>query len=171
MPQSPFPITQRLRRMVWNCVWLLFFRPTPRIFFGWRRMLLRLFGARLDATTRVYNSTKIWAPWNLVMGPASILADDVDCYNVATVTLEDGAIVSQYAYLCTADHDIRKAAFPLVTAPIMVQRGGWVGAKAIVSKGVTIGERAVVALGAVVVKSVPAGVIVGGNPAREIGKR
>ena len=171
MPQSPFSISQRLRRQVWNCTWLMLFRPTPRICFGWRRTLLRLFGARLHATARVYNSTKIWAPWNLVMGPASILADDVDCYNVALVTLEEGAIVSQYAYLCSAGHDIRDPGFPLVSGPITLQRKSWVCAKTIVGMGVTVGEGAVVALGAMVVKPVPAWCIVGGNPARAIGKR
>jgi len=134
-------------------------------------MLLRLFGTRIAPTARVYNSTRIWAPWNLVMGERSVLADDVDCYNVAQVTLEEGAIVSQYAYLCTAGHDVHDPAFPLVTGPILLQRSSWVSAKAIVAQNVIIGEGAVVGLGAVVVRSVPARTIVGGNPAREIGRR
>jgi maltose O-acetyltransferase len=37
--------------------------------------------------------------------------------------------------------------------------------------GVTVHANAIAAAGAVVVKSVPAATIVGGNPAREIGQR
>jgi putative colanic acid biosynthesis acetyltransferase WcaF len=171
MHSSPFPLTHRLRRLLWHAVWLCLFRPSPRFAFAWRRLLLRAFGARLHPSARVYHSTRIWAPWNLVMDADSILADDADCYNVATVTLMEGAIVSQYAYLCTAGHDVHDPAFPLVTAPVTIEPGAWVAAKAVIGPGVTVGAGAVVALGAVVVKSVPAGTIVGGNPAREIGKR
>ena len=44
----------------------------------------------------------------------------------------------------------------------------WVGGGAILCPGVTIGDRSVIAAGAVVVKDVPADVVVGGNPARVI---
>jgi len=105
------------------------------------------------------------------MGPRSILGDAADCYNVALVTLEEGTIVSQYAYLCTAGHDIHDPGFGLTFAPITLERQSWVCAKAIVGMGVTIGEGAVVALGAVAVESVAPWAVVGGNPAREIGMR
>lgn len=169
--QSPFTVLQRLQRLLWSVAWSVLHCPFPRTCFAGRRVLLRLFGAKIDSTARVYGTAKIWAPWNLVMKANSILADDVDCYNVDRVTLEEGAIVSQYAFLCTASHDVHDPNFPLVTAPIMIKRGAWVAAKAVVGMGVAVGENAVVALGAVVVKDVAAGVIAGGNPAREIGRR
>lgn len=105
------------------------------------------------------------------MAERSILAEDVDCYNPAIVTLEEGAIASQGAYLCTAGHDVHDPEFPLITAPITLKRHAWVCARAIVGMGVTLEEGSVVALGAIAIKSVPAWVMVGGNPAREIGMR
>ena len=44
----------------------------------------------------------------------------------------------------------------------------WIGDSAIVGKGVKIGKNSIVAAGAVVVKDVPANVVVGGNPAKII---
>ena len=44
----------------------------------------------------------------------------------------------------------------------------WIGDRAVVGKGVTIGKNSIVAAGAVVVKDVPANVVVGGNPAKII---
>jgi acetyltransferase-like isoleucine patch superfamily enzyme len=54
-------------------------------------------------------------------------------------------------------------------APISIGDDVFVGARAVLMPGVRIGDRCVVAAGAVVVKSVPPGTIVGGNPARVIG--
>lgn len=105
------------------------------------------------------------------MKARSQLAEDVDCYNVAMVTLEEDAIVSQYGYLCTASHDVHNADFTLITAPIKLGSKSWVCAKAMVCFGVTLGEGSVAALGSVVIKPVKPWSIVGGNPAREIGIR
>ncbi len=105
------------------------------------------------------------------MGPRSVLAEDVDCYNVAKITLEEEAIASQYAYLCTAGHDIHHPDFQLVSGPIMLRRKAWVCAKAIVSQNVEVGEGAVVGIGAVAVEQVMPWSVVGGNPAKLIKMR
>jgi acetyltransferase-like isoleucine patch superfamily enzyme len=55
-------------------------------------------------------------------------------------------------------------------APVVLRRGSYVGAGALILPGVTVGERAVVAAGAVVTRDVSAETIVGGSPAREIGR-
>jgi len=49
-----------------------------------------------------------------------------------------------------------------------IMRGAKVGANATLLPGVTIGENALVGAGAVVVRDVPAGAVVAGNPARVI---
>jgi len=163
--RSPFAFSHKARRAVWNAVWLVAFRPSPRTFFAWRRLLLRLFGARIAPTARVLHSTRIWAPWNLAMEDLSILAEGVDCYNVDKVTLGERAIVSQYSCLCTASHDICDPAFSLVTAPIILEKRAWVAGRAMIGMGVTLGEGSVVAMGSVVVKPVEPWTVVGGNPA------
>nr|WP_311136840.1 DapH/DapD/GlmU-related protein [Natronosalvus rutilus] len=52
--------------------------------------------------------------------------------------------------------------------PVAVGDDVWIGGRAVLTPGVTVGDGAVVAAGAVVVDDVPAGVVVGGNPARVI---
>lgn len=164
-------VANRLGRTAWNVVWCLFFRPTPPALFAWRRFLLRLFGADIAATARVYSSARIWAPWNLVMHPHACLGREVDCYNVDQVTIGEDVVVSLRTFLCTASHDIRHIDRPLVTGPIVIGRGAFIFAEAFVGMNVSIGAGAVVAARAVVVKDVDSNAIVGGNPAHVIGQR
>ena len=158
-------------RVLWHVVWLCLYRPTPRPFHAWRRFLLRLFGATIEADTFPYPSARIWAPWNLTMLRGSCIADDVECYSVAPIHLGYRATVSQRAYLCTASHDYRVAGMPLVTAPIRINDDAWITACAYVGPGITVAEGAIVAACAVVVKDVPAWTVVGGNPAKHIKSR
>ena len=56
----------------------------------------------------------------------------------------------------------------LMSAPIHIGDRVWVGARAVILPGVTIDDEAIIAAGAVVVRDVPARVIVGGVPAKII---
>lgn len=56
------------------------------------------------------------------------------------------------------------------TMPVVIGHHVLVGTRAMILKGVTVGDGAIIAAGSVVTKDVPPGVIVAGNPAREIGQ-
>lgn len=162
----------QLIRLLWSVAWTLFAKPLPRsVGSGWKRLLLRLFGAKMDPSAVVYSSAKVYYPANLMMGRNSCLASGVDCYNVAPIVLGDNVTVSQGAYLCTASHDISDPLNHLVTAPIKIENCAWVSTDAFIGMGVTIGEGAVVGARACVFKNVEPWSVVGGNPAKFIKKR
>ncbi len=48
-----FSFGNRLRRLMWNLCWAVFFRFSPRPLFAWRSMLLRLFGAKTRTKLQV----------------------------------------------------------------------------------------------------------------------
>ena len=173
MKPSPRTISfgNKMARALWAVVWLLLFRPTPIPFHAWRRFLLRAFGAKVARGAAPYPSARIWAPWNLEMGPKSCLSHYVDCYSVDNVILEEGATVSQYSNLFTASHDYRRPDMPLIAAPIRVSKNAWVTACAFVGPGVVIGEGAIVGASSAVFRDVPARAIVAGNPAKIIKQR
>lgn len=56
------------------------------------------------------------------------------------------------------------------SSPIIISDDVFIGANCYIGKGVTIGDRSIVAAGSVVVKSIPADEIWGGNPAKFIKK-
>jgi putative colanic acid biosynthesis acetyltransferase WcaF len=161
----------KLARLLWRTVWILLYRPSPRMFHVWRRFLLRMFGAKLGVGTYAYPSVQIWAPWNLEMQDHSCLSHFVDCYCVNRVVIGHHATVSQYSFLCTASHDYNRADMPLVTAPIVIGAHAWVTADVFVGPGVTIGQGAVVAARSTVTRDVPPWTVVAGSPAKHIGQR
>jgi len=169
--RSPHSLKNRILRVLWSWVWLLLYRPSPTLCHGWRRMLLRLFGARIGKGVHVYPSSKIWAPWNLVMDNHSCLAESVDCYCVDKIHLGAHATVSQYSYLCSASHDYTRPTMPLTTAPILIGSGAWIAADAFIGPGVTIGEGAIVGVRSTVLKDVEPWTVVAGIPARKIKDR
>jgi len=161
----------KLGRVAWAVVWNCFYRPSPRICHGWRRFLLRLFGATIGQGVHPYPSSKIWAPWNLEMEDHSCLADYVDCYCVDKIRMGSHSTVSQYSYLCTASHDYTDPTMPLTTAPIVIGEGVWIAADAFIGPGVIIGDGAVIGARSSVYRNIEPWTVVVGNPARVINKR
>ncbi len=168
---SPFSLPNRVARLLWSIVWLLFYRPSPKSFHGWRRLLLKAFGAKIGKGAHPYPSAKIWAPWNVEMGDHSCLSHEVDCYSVDKIKIGSHATVSQYSYLCTASHDITDPHMKLVTGPISIGDGAWITADVFIGPGVTIGEGAVVGVRSAVFKDVAPWTVVIGNPAKFIKHR
>ncbi len=163
--------SNKLARALWNLIWLLLYRPSPVPLHGWRRFLLRLFGAKIDRGAHPYPSAKIWAPWNLTMGEYSCLSHYVDCYCVDRITLGAHATVSQYSFLCTANHDYTDPAMPLTTAPITLGERVWVTADVFVAPGVTIGDGAVITARSSVFYDIEPWMVASGNPARPVKPR
>jgi putative colanic acid biosynthesis acetyltransferase WcaF len=158
-------------RVVWNIVWLLLFRPTPRPFHAWRSVLLRMFGAKLGKSVHPYPSARIWAPWNLEMGDHSCLGESVDCYCVDKIRIGPHATVSQYSFLCTASHDYKDPGMPVVTAPITIGERAWIAADVFVGPGVTIGNGAVITARSSVFSTIESWTVAAGNPAKSVKKR
>lgn len=166
-----FGVANRLSRWAWLCAYQLFFRYTPVPLFRWRAFLLRLFGARLGPSNYFYPSARIWAPWLLETGDCVTVAQGVELYNPGGIRLDSHAIVSQQAFLCGASHDYNSPDFEFIAAPIVVEKYGWVCARAMVLMGVTLGVGAVLGAGAVATRSLEPWAVYAGNPAVRIKER
>ena len=92
---------------------------------------------------------------------------------VNLIEIGDDAIVADTRMMDTDFHSLsqqrQQKDAPVGVAPIHIKQNVWIAAGAAVLKGVTIGENSVIAFGSVVVKDIPANVIAGGNPCKEIG--
>ena len=166
-----FSSGDRVRRLVWNICWALFYRLSPRPFHAWRSMLLRSFGATLGPNCHFYPASKVWAPWNLICADQVTAGDGVEIYNPAPVTLGSHAILSQGAYLCGATHDYDDPAFPLQAYAMHIGAYAWVCARASVAPGVQVGDGAVLGLGSVATRNLEPWTVYAGVPAVKVKER
>lgn len=168
---SPWSVRRRLALLLWQLVWPLTCAWTPKPLNPWRLLVLRTFGATIEGNPFVHPRARIQQPWHLRLHDRACLGDGAHAYSLGPIELGRGATVAQEVYLCTGTHDFSLSHLPLQTAPIVVGEDAFIGVRALVLPGVTIGARAVVGAGSVVTRSVPAGMIVAGNPARVIRPR
>jgi putative colanic acid biosynthesis acetyltransferase WcaF len=156
-------------RVLWTFGrWLVIASPHPC--HGWRRMVLRLFGARVGRQARIHSSAVIYMPWNVELGDWSAVGPDVFIYSLGKVRIGQRATVSYRTHVCAGTHDFTDPTLPLLKPAVTIADDAWVGTDAFVGPGVTVGRGAIVAARAVVVKDVAPLTVVGGHPAREIGR-
>lgn len=164
----------KILRVIWGAGYFLFFRPTVSrwsVHQKWRTLVLRFFGTNCWKGIHVSPTATIWAPWNLTTGRSVAIDDSVDLYNVDKIQIGHFVSISRRSFLCTASHDTSDISRSLITSPIRICNGAWIGAQAYIGPGVTVGEGAIVGACSVVTKDVPPWTIVGGNPARVIKER
>jgi len=159
-----------LGRALWSIAHPLF-ALCPRSFWGGRRGLLRLFGARIGRNVHIYPSVRITIPWNLTIEAGAAVGDRAILYALGPITIGAQATISQGAHLCAGSHDYRDPTMPLMRSPITIGAEAWVCAEAFVGPGVTVGEQAILGARAVAFRDVPALTIAVGNPARNIKTR
>jgi len=152
-------------------LWTLFhpvFRFSPRPMWGFRRSILRMFGAQVGSGAHVYPTVKIAIPWNIRLGQDCAVGDCAILYSLGLISIGHRCTISQGAHLCAGTHDIADPARRLLKLPICVGNDAWVCADAFIGPGVNIGNGAIVGARAVVMRDVQASVIMVGNPAQQI---
>lgn len=166
-----FPLTNRVRRLAWGLVHVIFYRPSPRPLHAWRSMLLRLFGAKLGPECHFYPKSRVWAPWNLICADRVTAGDDAELYNPSPLFMGSHCIVSQGAYICGATHEYNSPEFRYVHFPMRLGAYSWICARATVNPGVNVGAGAILALGSVATRDLEPFGIYAGVPARKVKER
>ena len=118
-----------------------------------RKLLLRLFGAKIGTGVILKPYIYIKFPWKLEIGDHSWIGEKVWIDNIENVVIEDNCCVSQGVYFCTGNHNFKKDTFDLIAEKIQVKSNSWIGAMAKVGPGVTIEKETFVKFGEVVTKN------------------
>ncbi len=157
----------KLKIIVWYFVNSLFFNGYLMPFNSIKRLILRLFGAKIGKGVILKPNINIKYPWNLEIGDFSWIGEGVWIDSLDKIKISKNVCISQGAYLLTGNHDYTSSTFDLMIAPILLEEGVWIGARSIVLSGVNrIGKGAVIGAGSVVTKDVQDWEVVAGNPAK-----
>lgn len=154
-----------LKEGFWILASALLFRLCPFKLSGLKCAVLRFFGANVGRGVVIKPRVSITFPWKLTLGDHVWLGEESWLLNLAPIVIENNVCISQRAFLCTGNHDYKSPAFDLVTKPIRVGEGAWIGACAFVGPGVKMGSHAVLAAGSVATKELEPFGIYQGNPA------
>lgn len=160
-----------LKRVLWyfvntwfiNCGW------NPVV--GVKVRLLRLFGAKIGKGVMIKPNVNIKYPWHLKVGDYVWIGEDVWIDNLVDVSIGAHACLSQGAMLLCGNHDFTTPTFDLIVKPIVIEDGGWVGAKSIVCPGVTMGSHSMLVAGSVASKDLMEYSVYRGNPAVKVKDR
>jgi len=156
---------------LWWLVQALLFRTSPQICYGWRRFLLRLFGANIGKKVIIRPSVKITYPWKVSIGDYSWIGDDVVLYSLGEIEIGENTVISQKSYLCTGSHDYLKEDFPIFEKKITIEGECWLATDVFVAPGITIKKGTVVGARSSVYKDLPGNKVCIGNPAKIIRDR
>ena len=149
------------------------------LFPPFRQILLRSLGATIGKNSLLmdarFTNLDRTGLKGLIIGKNCYLGRGVKLDLADSIILEDHVTLAEESMVLThlnvgyEDHPLQRA-FPAMTASIIIGEGSFIGARAVILPGVQIGKGVFVAAGSVVNKSVEQGMIVGGVPAKIIGK-
>ncbi|MEK4245527.1 sugar O-acetyltransferase [Psychrobacillus sp. FSL K6-2684] len=109
--------------------------------------------------------------YNTYVGENFFANFDCTILDVCEVRFGDNCMLGPSVQIYTATHPItpmERNSGKEYAKPIIIGNNVWIGGNAVINPGVCIGDNAIIASGAVVIKNVPANVVVGGNPAKII---
>lgn len=170
-PDAINPPDPPLRGFLWKLLGRRLFSMSYHNWYAYRRLILRLFGAKVSSTTNFRPTVALDRPWNLSCGEFVLVGDHALLLARCPITLGARAVVSQRTSLLTEARDHTRPGATPVHKPIVIGADAWVATDALVLPGVTIGPGAVIGARSMVDADVPGWTIAAGDPARPLKKR
>jgi putative colanic acid biosynthesis acetyltransferase WcaF len=157
--------------ILWDMCWLIFIRLCPQPFYGWKRFVFRLFGAKVGNGVKIRSTAKCNYPWKLTIGDNSWIGEEAWLYALDYIHIGESVVISQRAYICTGTHDTSNPHFKLITEPVNIENFSWVALGATVMPGCRVSEGAIIGANATLTKDAEPWKIYTGNPAKSIKQR
>lgn len=161
----------RVKRALWFWFNVTFLLNPLNPFSGLKKMILKLFGAKIGVGVVIKPRVNVKYPWNLEIGDHTWIGECVWIDNLAKVTIGNHVCLSQGAMLLTGNHNYKLQTFDLMVEPIRIESGVWIGAKSIVCPGVTCKNHSVLSVNSSATSNLEAFGIYSGVPAVKVKNR
>jgi acetyltransferase-like isoleucine patch superfamily enzyme len=148
-------------------LWVVGYIPSHLI----RNFFYQLCGIEMGKGSTFHMGARFYQPRNISIGEGTIIGDHAFLDGRASLKIGSHVDIASKVMIYNSEHDLNSPTMKAKEEPVVIGDYCFIGPRAIIMPGVTLGKGAVVAGGAVVTKSVPDGVIVGGVPAQKIKDR
>jgi len=159
----------RISKILVKLIWDFFGKPLFASYLPgtyWRKIILRIFGAKIGKGGKIKTNIKISEPWHLSIGDHCWIGENVWIDNLVLVKVGNRVCISQGVYLCTGNHNYKKDLFSLILEKIVIEDDCWIAAKSIIAPGSILKKGSVSFLGSVVSGILQEDGIYKGNPAK-----
>jgi putative colanic acid biosynthesis acetyltransferase WcaF len=161
----------KLKILVWYIILNVFFMNRLFPFMAPKQWLLRIFGAQVGQGLIIKPNVNIKYPWNLIIGDHVWIGENVWIDNLDKVTIGSHCCISQGALILSGNHHYKKTTFDLVTLPIVIKEGVWIGARATVVQGITCKSHSILSVASVATSDLEEYTIYQGVPAVKVRER
>lgn len=149
---------------------LPFFMSIPSRHF--RLFVVRLIVNKMGKNVSILRNVEFVHPKNIFIGNNSVINTKVLLDGRGgKLEIGENVDIAREVNIWTLEHDVNDPCHMAKGDDVTIEDYVWIASRVTILPGVKIGRGAVVASGAVVTKDVPAMSIVGGVPAKVIGKR
>lgn len=156
---------------LWWIIQDTLFAWSPQFLYGWRRFLLRVFGAKIGKGVLIRSTVKITYPWNIEIGDYCWIGEENVLYSLGKITIGNNVALAHKVYINTGGHDYKKISFDIFAEPVVIEDQCWITNDVYIAPGVTVGKGSVIAARSSVLKNISEGKIYAGTPAKEIKNR
>lgn len=156
---------------LWWIIQVTLFSWSPQFMYGWRRFLLRSFGAQIGKEVIVRPTARFQFPWKVEIGNYSWIGDNVEVYSLGNIQIGANCCISQRTYLCAGSHELNSISFDITSEKIIIKDQVWLATDVFVAPGVTIEEGCVVGARSSVFKDLETRGVYLGTPAKFIRER
>ena len=139
-----------------------------------KRPLLDVDGTMSVGKRTIWRSprTRVWVTVSkgatLTLGDRVLLNDGANIACYLKITIGENTQIADFATVYDTNFHRVSPDTEVVTAPVIIGKNVWIGARSIVLPGVTIGDHSVIAAGSIVTDSIPARSVAVGAPARVV---
>ncbi len=136
-----------------------------------RRFIYKLAGVKIGRGSVIHMWCNFFNPVGIEIGEDTIIGDHAFLDGRDKLIIGNHVSIASSVMIYNSEHDINADDFHAICDKVIIEDYVYIGARVIILPGTKIGKGAVIASGAVVTKDVDPVTIVGGVPAKEIGKR
>lgn len=161
----------KMKEIIWYIIKMIFFLSAFPYPSGFKRFILRSFGAKVGKGVIIKPRVNIHFPWKLIVGDDVWIGEEAFLLNFEPLAIGNNVCISQRAFLCGGNHNYKIPSMPYRNGSITLEDGCWIGANCFVGPNLIIGVDTVVSAGSVVTKSLNSNGVYRGNPVEFIKNR